>query len=224
MAASKAWVVITAPNVFAGWDGTNWADDQFNPTTDPTVGRTPVKGCVVLSAHTDSAAGEVEFAISVYDGTQWTDPWTSAKHGKIYQHVTKDRLQPDGTVYGWVNEAGAGGIARAASMDSCNIIFWAEADGFHSLFENGEGELVEESYPFPAGVTLADLPATGYVSTPIPAPTPVTPPVGATGATGATGGSTGATAPAKATATPAGFDGSITGGWYLANIISHRGR
>ena len=94
------------------------------------------------------------------------------------------------------------------------------------------------------GLTVANT-----AVTPVTPPVAVTPPAGATGSTGtttpaagssgstgATGGATGAsggsaTAPAGGVVLPASppgptgpFDGSSVGGWYLTNILSHRGR
>jgi hypothetical protein len=73
-----------------------------------------------------------------------------------------DRSNPAGSIYGWVNEPNAAVKARATAPDAASGVFWAEADGFHMLFENGEGNRFENQWPFPPGVTLADLPPTSY--------------------------------------------------------------
>jgi len=91
------------------------------------------------------------------------------------------------------------------------------------------------------GLTVANT-----AVTPVTPPVAVTPPAGATGSagtttpasgssgpTGATGGATGASSgtpaapvvlPASAPGPTGPFDGSSVGGWYLTNILSHRGR
>jgi hypothetical protein len=164
----KPWILFAPENTGLIWIGkgvspSGWADEQVNNIADPTGGKKPVKGSLVLAAYHDTSNNQIAFCISVYNGTTWIDPWTLAKGGAQYMHVVMDMSNPPGKVYGWINEANAGTAARSSSFtDICTIVFWAEADGFHSLYQDGQGTQHEDSYPFPPGITLADLPPTKY--------------------------------------------------------------
>ena len=164
----KPWILFAPENTGLMWIGvgpspSGWADEQANPIADPTAGKKPVKGSLVLAAYNDTSNNQIAFCISVYNGTTWVDPWTLAKGGVQYMHVVMDISNPPGKIYGWINQASAGAAARSCSFsDPCTIVFWAEADGFHSLYQDGQGKQYEDAYPFPPGITLADLPPTKY--------------------------------------------------------------
>jgi hypothetical protein len=157
----------------------------------------PVKGSVVLSIENASTGdGQPTIDVAVYDGTTWQDLSTTWSLAASNQTPS--------FLWWCADRSHVDDGTFDPSGFTASAWAWAQADGIHILW-NGQGSGTtadEHTLAYPAGVTQADMPASTSDLVPKPPPPVVTPPVVAA----------------------AGFDGSKVGGWYLNNIISHRGR
>ena len=144
----KSWVV--APNDNVGY-GPNGA--MLNPPL--TFPSSPLKGCLVLSIeNVVSGDGQPSLYLLVYDGSIWQEidstSWSMAASNQppTFDWWCADRSYVDGDTFD-------------PSSGSATAWAWAEADGIHILW-NGVGSSTtpgETKFPYPAGVTQADMPA-----------------------------------------------------------------
>jgi hypothetical protein len=145
---AKAWVF--APNDNVGYAPTGTG---FNPPL--TLPAPPVKGCVILSIENlSSGDGQPYLYVYVYDGTTWQNitpsTWSMAASHQppTFRWWCADRSYVEGPTFD-------------PSDTSAEAFAWAEADGIHVLW-NGIAAATtpaEKTFPYPAGVTLADMPA-----------------------------------------------------------------
>ena len=143
------------------WFGGNWMSGQVPDLSDKPA---PVKGTIVFSVY--MLAGSVTMGVAIFDGTTWMEDPQSVR-GNVF---AVDLL--GSSSYG-MGQFFSGPTAKA-DMDTylstsgigpdttvCHVCVYAEADGLHIRLTDKEGQNPTNFVnPYPAGVTLADMPPT----------------------------------------------------------------
>jgi hypothetical protein len=170
MPATQVWVTpppvvvkpvvaaATTPNAKA-WVGA--VTDTFRIPTGPgtfdvplPTSPAPVKGCIYLSCADDSS-GNMMVNAFIHDGTNWQAP--SALGFAVPEKPpsgTPDAPQIKAYYFGDSNAARNWGWDQGDEMTAS-----AESDGIHLFTEDEHSDVSENTVPYPAGVTMADMPA-----------------------------------------------------------------
>jgi hypothetical protein len=117
---------------------------------------TPTKGCVYLSLVDDGTGMQHMMANAyIHDGTNWQAPGgIGFDVPEAPQSATVDTPQVKAWYFGDAN------AAKTWSWDQGDeLTASAEADGIHLFTENERGDTTENVVAYPAGVTMADMPA-----------------------------------------------------------------
>jgi len=161
-AVAKPWLKTFVDQGPHNWGGSDWLFGQ--PIPDLSDKPTPVKGSIVFSVFID--LGSITVGVVIFDGTKWTEDPQSLSGG-----VFKVDLQGSSD-YGMGNFF-SGPTAQADMTDyistpmigpdatRSSVEMYAAADGIHIRITDKDGANPADFVsPYPAGVTLADMPPT----------------------------------------------------------------
>jgi hypothetical protein len=156
----KPWLKTFVDQGAHNWFNGSWVS---GPAPDLSDKPTPVKGSIVFSMFIMTG---ITMGVVIFDGTTWVEDPQSFR-------ATTFQVDLHGSSYYGLGRFFSGPTAKA-DMDTylstfgvgpdttkCYVCVYAEADGLHIVIADQDGgNPTNFVNPYPAGVTLADMPPT----------------------------------------------------------------
>ena len=153
---AKPWV-LTGTDHFYGFDpGAKWFPNAPDLSSKPA----PMKGCLFLCVYRGTEFPDFVANVAIFDGTNWRCSIDgNAGRYNVEPHAAID--EPP-FITGWWNGPTAAKDAQddldTMATGALYLVPWAEPDGVHLLLRNKDDATQTFVCPYPAGVTMADLP------------------------------------------------------------------
>ena len=153
---AKPWVLTGIDHPYAFSPSGVWAPSDPDLSAKPA----PMKGCLFLNAYRGTETPDFVANVVIFDGTRWQ--CSDQGNAGAYSINPSAAIDEVPFVTGWWN----GPTAAKDAQDNLSnlggsalfLIPWAEPDGVHLIVQNHDD--VQQTFvcPYPAGVTMADLP------------------------------------------------------------------
>jgi hypothetical protein len=154
----KPWL-LTGTDHFYGFNrGYTWFPSAPDFSSKPA----PMKGCLFLCVYRGTEFPDFVANVAIFDGTNWR----CSDDGNAGRYNVEPRAAIDEPPFitGWWNGPTAANDAQddfnTMAPGALYLVPWAEPDGVHLLLRNKDDTTQTFVCPYPAGMTMADLPPT----------------------------------------------------------------
>ena len=153
---AKPWVLTGIDHLYGQTTWHSW----FPSDPDLSAKPAPMKGCLFICAYRGTEFPDFVANVAIFDGTAWqcSDDGNAGR----YQVEPRSAIDEVPFITGWWNGPTAAKDAQdnfnTMASGSLYLVPWAEPDGVHLLFRNKDDATQTFVCPYPAGVTMADLP------------------------------------------------------------------